>query len=248
LTGGTSGETTGEKVSLVTAPPPSTPSQPVSEAAQTSASYFQLGVSYLDVGKPAEAVEALNQAVFKDPENAAAYIKLGLAYSALHKPKEAVAVFKMALRIKRDTVNAEAYYQLGLAYTALGKHADALSAFKQALYITRAEAIGADAPSSTKAPTAEELQYHLGLAYYNLGKIQDAVTELQQVLAQNPQMAEAYYGLAVCYIGLGDRKSAEKQQKILTKLSPTLAARVSQALSTNRNLPPGLSDGILGKQ
>jgi|SRR5882724_3672649 len=237
--------TTGEKVSLASVVPP-TPSQPISDTPQTSASSYQLGVSYLDAGKPAEAAQALNQAVYKNPENAAAYAKLGLAYSALQKHKEAVAVFKMALRIKRDILDAEGFYQMGLAYSALGKHSDALAAFKQALYITRAESIIAGTPSQTRVPTAEELHYSLGLAYHSLGRFEDAIKELQQVIAQNPRMAQAYYGLAVCYIGMGDRRSAEKQQRILFSLNPALAERIAQALATNRNLPPGVSEGMLG--
>ncbi|HEY6122943.1 MAG TPA: TonB family protein [Pyrinomonadaceae bacterium] len=241
------GTTTGEKVSLVTARPP-TPTQPISDTTQSSMGYYNVGVSFLDAGKPIEAVEALNQAVYKDPENAGAYAKLGIAYVALQKPKDAVAVFKMALRIRKDSLDAESYYQLGLAYTAVGKNSDALNAFKQALYTTRAEGIDADAAKSKKAPTAEELHYSLGLAYHNLGRFEDAVKELNQVIALNPKLAAAYYGLAVCYISMRDRKSAEKQQKILSSLNPELANRISQALATNTNLPPGLNDGMLGNR
>jgi tetratricopeptide (TPR) repeat protein len=220
-------------------------SQPVSDAPQTALSYYNLGVSYLDAGKQAEAAKALGEAIFKDPEYAAAYLKLGLAYSSLRQYKEAIAVFKMAIRIKRDLLDAEAYYQMGQAYSALGKHSDALNSFKQALYIARADAISAEGQSA-RVPTVEELHYNLGLAYHNLARFQEAIKELRQVIAVNPGFAEAYYGLAVCYIGLGDRKSAEKQQKILAPLNPDLAARISQALATNHIPPPSVTDGMLG--
>jgi hypothetical protein len=45
---------------------------------------------------------------------------------------------------------------------------------------------------------------------------------------------------------LGDRRSAEKQQKILSTLNPDLANKIGQALSSYRNLPPGVSEGMLG--
>lgn len=220
--------------------------QPAAERPQTANGYYELGVRYLESGRNAEAADALNQAVFKDPEYGAAYVKLGLAYTSLRKYKEAVAVFKMAVRIKRELLDSEAYFQMGHAYSAIGKHSEALGAFKQALYISRAEAITVEGEKPSRIPTSEELHYSLGLAYHNLGRIEDAIKELQQVVSINPRFAEAYYGLAVCYVGIGDRKSAEKQQQILSGLNPDLAARIAQALATNRNIPPGLNDGILG--
>jgi tetratricopeptide (TPR) repeat protein len=173
-------------------------------------------------------------------------VKLGLAYSALRQYKEAVAVFKMAIQIRRDIVDAEAYFTLGHAYTALGKHSDALNAFKQALYISRAEAINTEEQKSLRTPSAAELHYGIALANSNTGRYSDAIKELKLVIELNPQYAEAYFGLAVCYIAMGDRKGAEKQQKILATMNPDLADKVSQALGPNRNLPPGVSEGILG--
>jgi TonB family protein len=219
---------------------------PVPEPAGTTESFYSQGVMYLDEGKLTEAVDVLKQAVHKDPESAPAYVKLGLAYSALRQYKEAVAVFKMAIQIKRDSLDAEAYYNLGHSYSGIGKHADALNAFKQALYISRAEAINAEEQKSVRTPSAAELHYSIALANSNMGRYSDAIKELKQVIEMNPQFAEAYFGLAVCYIGLGDRNGAEKQQRILATMNPDLADKVSQALGPNRNLPPGVSEGILG--
>jgi len=164
----------------------------------------------------------------------------------MQKYKEAVAVFKMALKIKKEAMDADAYFQLGRSYTNQGKHSEALNAFKQALYITRAESIDGNATKSGTVPTEEELHYNIALAYHNLARFEEAIKELQIVITINPRMAEAYYGLAVCYLGKGDRRAAERQQQILQPLNPELAERVSQALSTNRNVPPGLSEGTLG--
>jgi tetratricopeptide (TPR) repeat protein len=143
-------------------------------------------------------------------------------------------------------VDAEAYFQLGNSYSGLGKHDDALKAFKQALYVSRAEAINPEDQGSRKIPSAMELHYSIGLAYHRLGRFAEAIKELKQVITINPKLAEAYYGLAVCYIGTGDRKSAEKQQKVLETLNPDLAEKVAQALSSNSNMPPGVSEGMLG--
>jgi tetratricopeptide (TPR) repeat protein len=219
---------------------PSTASSP------KAASFYNEGLSYLTSGRYPQAVEALRQAVHLYPENAIAYSKLGLAYSALHKYKEAVASFKMAIRIKAEVVDAEAYYRLGEACSVLGKHSEGLEAFKQAMYIARAQTLEPDPSSYQGFPTPSELHYGLGFEYHNLGRDDEAITELKEATALNPRFAEAYYGLAVAYITLGDRKSAEQQEKILRPLNAALADRIVRSFSLFRGRPPGVTEGNLG--
>ena len=194
-----------------------------------STSFYETGLSYLKVGRHAEAVVAFRQVVQQNPNDALAYMKLGLAYSGLHQYRETVNVMKMAISIKPEVVDAEAYYQLGNAYTALGKHSDALKAFTQALYVTRAQAIDSDGTKGHRFPI-EQIHYGLGLAYYNLARYKDAIVELKQVIKVNPKSAEAYYTLALAYIAIDDQPSAENQQKTLRSLNPSLAAKIAEAL------------------
>jgi TonB family protein len=224
---------------------PAPATQPAADSPTSALGLFKQGTSELEAGNLATAAETLKQSVDKNPEYAPAYANLGIAYSGLQRYKEAVAVFKMAIQIKPEVVDAEAYYQLGNSYSGLGKHEDALKAFKQSLYVSRAEAIISEQQPSHRTPSAQDLHYSIGLAYNSLGRFSDAIKELKQVTAINPELAEAYYGLAVCYIGMGDRRSAEKQLKILSTLNPDLANKIGQALSNNRNVPPGVSEGML---
>jgi Flp pilus assembly protein TadD len=226
---------------------PATPSaaelSPPTSSSNTAASLYKKGLSFLASGRHAEAVEALKQVTQADPNDAIAYEKLGLAYSGLHQYKETVAVLTMAIRIKREVVDAEGYYQLGQAYIALGKHSDALGAFKQALYITRALVMD-PAAKVQRFPSLEDIRYALALTHHNMAHYIDAIKELQQVIAANPKFEEAYYGLVMSYVALGDRKSAEKQQKILSSLNPALGEKAANALSPpSRILPPGVNRG-----
>jgi TonB family protein len=216
---------------------------PPTSGSDPAISFYKKGLSYLALGRPAEAVDALKQVVQLDPNDAIAYAKLGLAYSGLHQYKETVTVLKMAIRINREVVDAEAYYQLGQAYIALGKHSEALEAFKQALYITRAQAI--DPGTKVQSfPSLEDIHYSLALTYHNKGRYSEAINELHQVIAMNPKFAEAYYGLVMSYVALGDRKSAEKQQKILSSLNPALGEKAANAFSLpSPILPPGVNRG-----
>jgi tetratricopeptide (TPR) repeat protein len=215
-------------------------------AALPESSLYSKGLALLTSGQYAEAVNALRQVVEQNPNDAAAYGKLGLAYAALGQYKEAVVVLKMAIRIKPDIVESEEYYQLSMAYTALGKFPQALEAIKQALYTKRAERAYPENGNASKFPSMADLHYTTGLAYYNLRMYPGAIEELKQAISLNPKHAAAYFGLAITYLTIGDRKSAEKQQPILESLDPVYAAQLAKLLSTKPNdQPPTINPCVL---
>lgn len=209
--------------------------KPATDSLAPAAAFYAKGSALLASGRNFEAAEALRQATVRDPNDAAAYAKLGMAYAALQQYQEAVVVLKMAIRIKPEIVDADAYYQLSNAYTALGKFPNALEAIKQALYIKRAEQANPELANTTRSPSLADLHYSTGLAYYNLRRYSGAIEELKQVIALNPKRAQAYYGLALSYITIGDRKSAEKQQQTLESLDPVFAAKIAKLLSSSPN-------------
>jgi len=193
----------------------------------------------LKTGKYSDAVVALKQAVFINPEDALTYTKLGLAYAALTQHQEALAVFKLAIRIKPEVMDAEAYYRMAECFTATGKPSDALKSYKQALYIKRAEVVEGNATGSQNFPTLADLQFGLGLAYYNMESFNDAIRELKQATVLEPASADAHYGLALAYIAKGDRGAAQKEERILRPLDAAMADNVAAALSTV--LPRGVT-------
>ena len=220
---------------------PGDPLKPDPEPAVASlapaASFYEKGLELLASGHNSEAVEALKQATNLDPNNAAAYAKLGIAYAKAQQYPEAIAVLKIAIRIKPEMVDAEAYYRFSNAYSTLGKFGDALKAIKQAIYIKRAEQTNPDTASFAGFPSLADLHYSAGLTYYNLRRYSSSIEEWKQVIALNPKLTQGYYGLALAYIAIGDRKSAEKQQKILESLDPDDAAKIANALSNADTTP-----------
>ncbi|MGH9933066.1 MAG: TonB family protein [Pyrinomonadaceae bacterium] len=209
------------------------------EPLPSKTSAYLEGLTFLESGRNAEAVEALRKATERDPNDAAAYAKLGLAYAAMRQYQEAVVVLKIAIRIKPEVVGAEEHYQLSTAYTALGKFPLALEAIKQSLYAKRAEQANPEVGNTPSARSMADLHYAAGLAYYNLRRYSAAIEELKQVISLNPKNAQAYYGLALTYLATGDRKAAEKQQASLESLDPVFAAKVAKLLSSNPNNPQG---------
>lgn len=204
------------------------------------------GLAFLKSGQYPEAVKALRQAIEQNPNDAAAYGKLGVAYAALEQYKEAVVVLKLAIRIKPDIVESEEYYQLSTAYSALGKFPQALEAAKQAIVIRRAELANQESGNVADAPSLADLHYTTGLAYYNLRIYNGAIEELKHAISLNSKHAQAYFGLAITYLAIGDRKSAEKQQPVLESLDPVYAAQLAKLLSTKPNdQPPTINPCVL---
>ncbi len=221
-------------------PGDTTPIPPAPTQSSPEPSLYLKGLTFLTTGNNAEAVETLKQATQRDPNDAAAYAKLGLAYAALRQYKEAVIVLKMAIRIKPEIVGVEEYYQLSIAYSALEKYSQALEAIKLAQYIKRAEQINPGSGSVSGAPSMADLHYSTGLTLYNLRRYRDAMNELKQVIELNPKHAQAYFGLALTYLAVGDRRSAEKLHETLEALDPGYAAKIAKILSTKSDTPQGL--------
>jgi TonB family protein len=218
--------------------PVETDPEPAVASLTPAASFYEKGLELLASGQNSEAVEALEQATNLDPNNAAAYAKLGIAYAATRQYWQAIVVLKMALRIKPEVLDAEAYYQFCNAYSSVGKFSDALEAIKQAIYIKRAERANPETVNFAGFPSLADLHYSAGLTYYNLRRYSSSIEELKQVIALNPKQAQGYYGLALAYIAIGDRKSAQKQQETLESLDPVYAAKIAKSLSTSANTSP----------
>jgi tetratricopeptide (TPR) repeat protein len=217
------------------------PATTTASAASAEPSLYLKGLTFLDSGQNAEAVETLRLAVERDPNDAAAYGKLGVAYAMLKQYKEAVVVFKIAIRMKPAIVDAEDYYHLSRAYIALEKFSLALDAIKLALYIKRADQINAENGSLSRAPALADLHYSAGLAFFNLRRYREALEELKQVVTLNPKHAPGHFGLGLTYLATGEPKEAAKQQEVLEPLDPVYAAKLAKLLATRSDDPQGFA-------
>ncbi len=218
-------------LSSVSSPLPNVPPPADVSAGDNSATaLYEQGLTHLTASRYAEAVETLRQSTRLNPNEAHAYLKLGLAHSMQGQHEEALTALKMAIQIKPEAVDAQAYYHLGHAYAALGKFSNALESFKQSLYITRAEALD-DTVKTKNSPPPEQLHLGIGVMYHNLQRNKDAIKELKQAIALNPRLPQAHYVLAVFYLAVGNRSSAEDHEKTLRSIDPALAKRIAEAIS-----------------
>ena len=212
-----------------TTPPSPASNTPRVADPKSFADNFNKGMASLAAGKYKEAVDSLTQAVAVNPDDAIAYTKLGLAYSALGEHKPAIAAYKQAIKLNRAFVDADAYFRLGIAYLAQSDYAAAIDPLKQALYGVKARQLE-DRTKSIAGPSEAEIHDALGRAYYGTGSYRQAVTAFETAVRLKPNFASAHYGLGLSYLEVGDKRAAEKQEKLLRKLNARLADRLAGML------------------
>ncbi len=205
---------------------PVTNNNPSATVTKTFAGYFDKGIASIGSGAYTDAVESLTQAVAVNPQDAIAHAKLGLAYSALGDHKPAITAFKQAIKLNRAFVDADSYFRLGISYLALSDYASALDPLKQALYGVKAKVLE-DRTKSTTGPGEAEINDALGRAYYGTGSYRQAVKAFETAVQLKPDFASSHFGLGLSYLAIGDKRSAEKQEKVLRKLNSRLADRLA---------------------
>ena len=98
-------------------------------------SLYALGVAYLKLKRPAEAIPWLSKAAEKDGGNANVHMMLGLAYGYNNSLKDAENCFKKAYQLG-GTQATDAHLYLAGIYNKQGKYADAVQALE--LYLKEA--------------------------------------------------------------------------------------------------------------
>jgi len=142
-------------------------------AADYPEAYNNLGLALLYDGRPAEACEALQEAVRRFPGWHAAEANLALALQQLDRNEEAVNYFRASLAHK--TQQPQVYLSLGDALTALGKLDEALAAYNNAL---------------DNLPNYALAHLRRGATYARRGKINEAeqaLTRANQLDSSNPE-------------------------------------------------------------
>lgn len=134
--------------------------------------------SYLELGKPEKALEAMNtylQKVDKKKLIASDYEYFGKIYSKNNQPQKAIENLKKAIEL--DTTKAELYYDLANAYTREQNFDKAVEVFKE---------------KQAKLGATNTDYYHLGNVYMLASDFKKADETYAKITESNPTYAYAY--------------------------------------------------------
>lgn len=180
---------------------------------QHATAQFHLGVTLLQAGRPAEALEALQSAAegFRPlaVEHAKALNMLGAALRDLGRPEEAAEAFAAARTTfgEQDLPSEEAAasYNLGLTHAAAGRHGPAIDCFSQARRRFEEARLPAQAAQAARELGAAQLAAgDAGAAV----EVLDAAVEQAEQAGDRPGLGAAANALGLAHLHRGDHARA----------------------------------------
>ena len=192
--------------------------------------FYFLGLIASHRGGLEKAKTYWRQAIQVGPPLAEVYFELGVAYNKNGQWEDAVHVLRSAIQLRPEM--PAAHYQLSRAYFKLGRKTQGdreLGEF-QRLKSTY-DQLGAQHTMIRQAPDAAVTVFRLARRHMREKKYTEASREFQKAIWHNPDMAEAYSGLGLAYMGLGLLDDALKAQHKAIELEPNMAeAHVAMGL------------------
>ena len=150
--------------------------------------FFMMGLSFLKMGKPADAEKNLLKAIELNGDRFEYHFNLANSYFQAKQYPKSIATLKTAEGLAEDTKTKFALYNLrGLSYAGLEKWADAVDDLEKARAIK-------------KTPPILD---RLSTAYYALGHYDKAVPVLREALATTSGQSSAQSKLANALLNLG---------------------------------------------
>lgn len=191
--------------------------------------WLVIGISYANLGKPAEAVEPLTKFIDarKDEEmpgldrqlQAAAYY-LGDSYLQLNKPQEAVAPLESAVNWSKT--DADSMYKLGMAYVGIKEYEKSVNMFHGATTFVPnfLEAYEAMAGAYDAMQKPELANYARGMIAYSKKDYATALHLLLKSAQTKADFAPTFTGLGLTYEAMGDLKNAKTSYDTAVMLDP----------------------------
>ena len=203
-----------------------------------------LGVTWMQMGRYAEALEQHRTAVRLAPGYAEAHLNLGADLQHLGRFEEAAAAYRTALDIKPGLAAAE--YNLGVVLLSLGRREEAVARINKALSLQPdypdarrvLDDLAGDQPGAAPADRAqtagEAAAAHARLAstLVSAGSFAEAAAEFERALELEPgaRRAEILNDLGVALARLGRMDEAISRFREAVRLNPGLdAARANLA-------------------
>lgn len=161
--------------------------------AMSAGEYRQLGLSYRQKERYAEAIVAFRQAVDLEPDNLAGRVLLGWT---LHKAgQRADAASELLATLYRDPFEVQAANALGIVYLVEGQLLGAVATHTWAEWLK---------------PDNEIAHYNLSLAYQRLQMLEPAIAHATEAAKLEPSNPHPLVALAIAQWEKGDRPQAQQ--------------------------------------
>lgn len=192
--------------------------------------FYFLGLIASHRGSLDKAKTYWRQAIEVGPPLAEVYFELGIAYNKDGQWEDAVHILRSAIQLRPEM--PAAHYQLARAYFKLGKTTEGDRELREFQRLkTTYDQLSAQHTMIRQAPDAAITLFRLARKYMREEKYTEASREFQKAIWHNPNMAEAYSGLGIAYMGLGLLDDAFKAQHKAIELEPNMAeAHVAKGL------------------
>ena len=180
-----------------------------------------LGSSYVDAGRVADGIAALERALALDSGSARALNELGGALLKAGRTQDAVRHFKRAAGVSPDDPYLQ--FNLGKALAAAGSGSDAVRAFQRALALN---------------PDFADAHDELGVLLFAAGRLDEAIAHLRKAVDLAPESAVAHSDLGGALAQAGRRDEALQHIRRALALDPGNTAAQENLARLTRGRQP----------
>jgi Tfp pilus assembly protein PilF len=163
-----------------------------------------LGGSYVDAGRPADALPHLDLAIRLDPGSVNARNELGGALLALGRPTEALTAFQQAATLAPG--DDRIHFNVAMVLARLGRHAEAIRAFDRTIQLN---------------PDHADAHGELGVILFVMNRRADAIARLSRAVELAPDSARLQSDLGGVLASVGRRAEALQHVRRALELDPT---------------------------
>jgi Tfp pilus assembly protein PilF len=195
--------------------------QAVAAKPEDPQAHYALGLKYESLGQTKKAIEEYRKSLSLKPGNDKVLYSLGRLMASLGKPGQATEIIKQA--VKLNPKSEEARSLLAAVYNL-----QAMAFMQQGNFDAARDSLEAGIQAKGGPAATEALRNNLGCLYVRENKPDQAIGTFQEVLRQNPDVAQARYNLALLYYAQGDYQLASQQFFALKGLDRGLAGELSE--------------------
>ncbi len=194
----------------------------LAEAPEHGEAQYLLGYARMQLGRVAEAIPALEEAVRLGPDIPERLNALAQAYEAAQRAPDVIArLYQRALAIQPALANVRVNY--GRFLEAQGRTAEAIAEYRKA---------------AEERPWMTAAHFNLGSAYVRNGDMEKGEQELLRTIELDPDDAEALSNLGLLYLTRGQTEEGERFFERAVKADPDNAVALGNLgayyLSTDR--------------